>query len=124
MIIANSSLKTLDNSGASLVGCIQVKKKYGRVAKIGSLIIVSIKKLRNNTNKKFVRKGNIFLAVLVQTKKKIIRKNNVGLSFFSNSVILVNKQLKPISTRVSGLVSKELKSKKFMKIVSMSVGMV
>jgi ribosomal protein L14 len=74
MIIANSSLKTLDNSGASLVGCIQVKKKYGRVAKIGSLIIISIKKLRNNTNKKFVRKGNIFLAVLVQTKKKIIRK--------------------------------------------------
>jgi large subunit ribosomal protein L14 len=121
--LPNSLLKTSDNSGALVVSCIKIKKQYGKVGKIGSLLVVSIKKLRKNKQKKKLKKGTILLAVLIRTRKEHIRRNNVKFSFFTNSVVLVNKQLKPISTRIIGLLPKELRTDKYMKIISMSSGL-
>jgi len=123
MILSSSLLKTTDNSGALIVSCIKVKKQHGKVGKIGSLIVVSVKKLRTNKQMKTIKKGSILLAIIVRTKKKKIRKNNLEFLFFTNSVILVNKQLKPISTRIIGLLPKELRTDKYMKIISMSAGL-
>jgi large subunit ribosomal protein L14 len=123
MILPNSLLKTSDNSGALVVSCIKIKKQYVKVGKIGSLLVVSIKKLRKNKQKKKLKKGTILLAVLIRTRKEHIRRNNVKFSFFTNSVVLVNKQLKPISTRIIGLLPKELRTDKYMKIISMSSGL-
>ncbi len=86
-------------------------------------MVVSIKKLRKNKQKKKLKKGTILLAVLIRTRKEHIRRNNVKFSFFTNSVVLVNKQLKPISTRIIGLLPKELRTDKYMKIISMSSGL-
>jgi len=123
MILTNSLLKISDNSGAQVVSCIKVKKQYGKAGKIGSLFVASVKKLRINKQKKNLKKGNIVLAVLIRTRKAQTRKNNLKFSFQTNSAILVNKQLKPISTRILGLLPKELRIEKYMKIISLSVGL-
>jgi len=87
------------------------------------LLLVSVKRLRKSGKKK-IRRGSIVLAVLIRTKRKVRRNNNLEFFFDSNSVLVVNKQLKPLSTRILGLVPRELRSEKFMKIVSMSSGLV
>jgi large subunit ribosomal protein L14 len=86
--------------------------------------LVSVKRLRKSGKKKKIRRGSIVLAVLIRTRKKARRKNNLEFFFDVNSVLVVSKQLKPLSTRISGLVPRELRSEKFMKIISMSAGLV
>jgi large subunit ribosomal protein L14 len=124
MIQVKSYLKTADNSGATIVQCIKIRKQYQKLRKIGTLLLVSVKKLRKSKKKNKIRRGSILLAVLIRTKRKTKRKNNLEFFFSTNSVLLVNKQLKPLSTRVLGLVPRELRSEKLMKIVSMSAGLV
>ena len=126
MIQQESILKVADNSGAKTVKCIKVlggfKKRY---AKIGDLIVVSIKHLRNkskNTSK--VLKNKVFKALVINLKT--VTKTKDGSSFKSNcnSVILLNKQGNPIGTRILSPIPKKLKKKKFMKIVSLSTGII
>jgi large subunit ribosomal protein L14 len=124
MIQVKSYLKTADNSGATVVQCIKIRKQYQRLRKIGMLLLVSVKGLRKSGKEKKIRRGSIVLAVLIRTRKKARRKNNLEFFFDVNSVLVVNKQLKPLSTRISGLVPRELRSEKFMKIISMSAGLV
>ena len=126
MIQQQTILKVADNSGAKTVKCIKVlggfKKRY---AKLGDIIVVSVQQLRNKSKKTSkVSKGEVFRALVVRTKKKYRKKD--GSSFFlqENAVALINKQGNPIGTRILGPIPKILKKTKFMKFVSLSIGLI
>lgn len=126
MIQQQTILKVADNSGAKTVKCIKVlggfKKRY---AKLGDIIVVSVQQLRNKSKKTSkVSKGEVFRALVVRTKKQHKRKD--GSSFFlqENAVALINKQGNPIGTRILGPIPKMLKKTKFMKFVSLSIGLI
>lgn len=126
MIQQESILKVADNSGAKTVKCIKVlggfKRRY---ANLGDLIIVSVQQLRNkskSTSK--VLKGGVFRALVVRTKKRYKKKDGSVFLLEENAVALINKQGNPIGTRILGPIPKVLKKKKFMKFVSLSVGLI
>lgn len=114
MIQQQTILKVADNSGAKSVKCIKILKGFNRrFAFLSDIIIVSVQKLRNkarSTSK--VQKGDIHKAVIIRTKKKTKRKDGTIIFFKSNAVSLVNKQGKPIASRVIGPVPKKLKKKR------------
>ena len=118
MIQQESRLKIADNSGAKEVLCIRVlggtKKRY---ASLGDKIVVSIKNALPNGN---VKKGSVSNAVVVRTKKEIKRKDGSYIRFEDNAAILLNENDEPRGTRVFGPVARELRQKKFMKIVSLA----
>jgi large subunit ribosomal protein L14 len=126
MIQQQTILKVTDNSGAKTVKCIKVlggfKKRY---AKLGDIVVVSVQQLRNKSKKTSkVSKGEVFRALVVRTKKRYRKKD--GSSFFlqENAVALINKQGNPIGTRILGPIPKILKKTKFMKFVSLSIGLI
>lgn len=126
MIQQQTILKVADNSGAKTVKCIKVlggfKKRY---AKLGDIIVVSVQQLRNKSKKTSkVSKGEVFRALVVRTKKKYKKKD--GSSFFlqENAIALINKQGNPVGTRILGPLPKILKKTKFMKFVSLSIGLI
>nr|YP_010133813.1 ribosomal protein L14 [Fistulifera saprophila]QWM93303.1 ribosomal protein L14 [Fistulifera saprophila] len=126
MIQQQTILKVSDNSGAKTVRCIRVlggfRKKY---AKLGDNIIVSVQQLRNkskNTSK--VKKGEVYKALIIRTKVPYKKKDGSQMWFGENSVVLVNKQENPVSTRIIGPLPKLLKKKKFQKFISMSSGLI
>ena len=126
MIQQQTLLKVADNSGAKTVKCIKVlggfKKRYAR---LGDIIVVSVKQLRNKSKKTSkVVKGGVFHALVIKTKVKYKKKD--GSTFFlqENSVTLINKQGTPIGTRILGPVPKVLKKKKFMKFINIANGLV
>jgi large subunit ribosomal protein L14 len=126
MIQQETILKVADNSGAKTVKCIKVlggfKKRY---ANLGDVIIVSVRQLRNKSKKTSkVLKGGVFRALVVRTKNKYKKKDGSLFSLQDNSVVLINKQGNPIGTRILGPIPKILKKKKFMKFVSLSVGLI
>merc|ERR1711966_428634 len=104
MIQQQTILKVTDNSGAKTVKCIKVLTGFKRrFAVLGDTIIVSIQKLRNKarlTSK--VRKGEVHKAVIIRTKNKTIKKDGTVMFFQTNAVSLINKQGKPIASRVVG----------------------
>lgn len=118
MIQMQSNLSVADNSGARQVMCIKVlggaKKRYAHVADI---IKVSIK---DAIPRGKVKKGEVYNAVVVRTRKGIKRNDGSLVRFDTNAVILLNNQLQPIGTRVFGPVPRELRSERFMKIVSLA----
>ena len=118
MIQQESRLKIADNSGAKEVLCIRVlggtKKRY---ASLGDKIVVTIKNALPNGN---VKKGSVSNAVVVRTKKEIKRKDVSYIRFEDNAAILLNENDEPRGTRVFGPVARELRQKKFMKIVSLA----
>ena len=118
MIQQESKLRIADNSGAKEVLCIRVlggtKKRY---ATLGDKIVVTIKNALPNCN---VKKGSISNAVVVRTKKEIRRKDGSYIRFEDNAAILLNENDEPRGTRVFGPVARELRQKKFMKIVSLA----
>jgi len=126
MIQHQSLLKVADNSGAKTVKCIKVLGGYKRkLAYSGNVIIVSVQNLRNkfkSTSK--VKKGDVYSAVILRLKKKAVRKDGSTLVTNENSVALINKLNQPLSTRVFGPISKELRGQKFMKIASLSPGFI
>ena len=98
------------------------KKRY---AKLGDIVVVSVQQLRNKSKKTSkVSKGEVFRALVVRTKKRYRKKD--GSSFFlqENAVALINKQGNPIGTRILGPIPKILKKTKFMKFVSLSIGLI
>jgi len=129
MIQQQTILKVADNSGAKIVQCIKVlggyKKKY---AKLGDIIVVSIKQLRNrskSTSK--VKKGDVCKALVIRTSINQ-RKKDGSYNFFnkklSNAAILINKKGNPVATRVTEPIPVLLKKKQFMKFVSISPGLI
>jgi large subunit ribosomal protein L14 len=126
MIQQESILKVADNSGAKIVKCIKVlggfKKRY---ANLGDIIVISVQQLRNKSKKTSkVLKGGVFRALVIRTKNKYKRKDGSLFVLQENAVALINKQGNPIGTRILGPLPKVLKKKKFMKFVSLSVGLV
>jgi len=126
MIQQRTILKVSDNSGAKTVRCIKVlggfKKKY---AKLGDIIVVSIQQLRNkskNTSK--VKKREVYQALIIRTCCGYKRNTNIKYNFFDNSVVLLNKQKNPIGTRILGPIPRDLKKKKYQKIISISNGII
>jgi len=125
MIQTQTLLKVSDNSGGKLVRCIKVLKKGGnpKIANIGDIIVVSVQTIRSrNRLTSKVKKGDVLYAVVVKTKAGLKRKFGSFLTFTLNSVVLLTKQKKPLGTRVFGAVPKELREKKFSKIISLASG--
>ena len=126
MIQQQTILKVADNSGAKTVKCIKILTGFNRrFAVLGDIIIVSIQKLRNkarSTSK--VQKGEIYKAMIIRTKNKTVKKDGTVIFFQSNVVSLINKQGKPIASRIIGPVSKSLKKKKFIKLITLSSGFI
>jgi large subunit ribosomal protein L14 len=124
MIQQQTILKVADNSGAKSVKCIKVLGGFKRkVAVLGNIIIVSVQELRNksrNTSK--VLKGEVYKAIVVRTKRKVIKKDSSLFFFNENAVSLINKQGKPIATRIIGPLPKFLRTNKFIKMASITSG--
>ena len=118
MIQTESNLMVADNSGAKRVQCIKVlggsKRRY---ASVGDVIVVSIKEAAPRGK---VKKGDVHRAVLVRTRKEIRRVDGSAIRFDSNAAVLINKQEEPIGTRIFGPVTRELRGKSFMKIISLA----
>lgn len=118
MIQMQTRLKVADNSGAREVQCLKVlggsKRRY---ASIGDIIVVSVKDALPNSK---VKKGDVAKAVIVRTTHKLRRADGSYLRFDDNSAVLINAALEPIGTRIFGPVARELRAKKFVKIVSLA----
>ena len=118
MIQMSSVLDVADNSGAKKVYCIKVlggsRRRY---ASVGDIIVVSIREAIPNSK---VKKGEVARAVVVRTAKQIARPDGSAIRFDGNSAVLVNKENEPIGTRIFGPVARELRAKRFMKIVSLA----
>lgn len=118
MIQMQSMLDIADNSGARRVQCIKVlggsKRRY---AGVGDIIKVSIKEAIPRGR---VKKGDVFNAVVVRTRKGVRRPDGSLIRFDSNAAVLLNNQLQPVGTRIFGPVTRELRTEKFMKIISLA----
>jgi large subunit ribosomal protein L14 len=118
MIQQQSNLEVADNSGARRVMCIKVlggsKRKF---ASVGDVIVVSVKEAIPRGK---VKKGEVHRAVIVRTRRDIHRPDGSTIRFDKNAAVLVSKQNEPIGTRIFGPVTRELRAKSFMKIVSLA----
>ncbi|MBM4388208.1 MAG: 50S ribosomal protein L14, partial [Deltaproteobacteria bacterium] len=118
MIQQESILLSADNSGAKRTMCIRVlggsTRRYGTV---GDIIVASVKEA---IPKAKVKKGDVVKAVIVRTKKEVSRPDGSYIKFDENAAVLINEQREPVGTRIFGPVARELRAKKFMKIVSLA----
>jgi large subunit ribosomal protein L14 len=118
MIQMQTILDVADNSGAKKVGCIKIlggtRRRY---AGLGDIIVVSVKDAIPNSK---IKKGEVVKAVIVRTKKEVGRPDGSFIKFDDNSAVLINPQGDPIGTRIFGPVARELRAKRFMKIVSLA----
>ena len=118
MIQMQTNLDVADNSGARRVQCIKVLGGSHRtIATVGDVIVVSIKEAIPRGR---VKKGDVHRAVIVRTAKEIRRPDGTAIRFDRNAAVLINKQDEPIGTRIFGPVTRELRAKKFMKIISLA----
>lgn len=118
MIQAESRLTVADNSGAKEVMCIKVLGgSKRRFASVGDVIVVTVKDAMPRGR---VKKGDIHRAVIVRTAKELHRPDGSTIKFDSNAAVLINKQNEPIGTRIFGPVVRELRAKRFMKIISLA----
>ncbi len=119
MIQHMTELDVADNSGAKRVCCIKVlggsKRRY---ASVGDVIVVSIKEAIPRSSK--VKKGDVKKAVVVRTKKSLQRDDGSTIRFDNNSAVIINEQGEPLGTRIFGPVARELRGKKYMKIISLA----
>jgi large subunit ribosomal protein L14 len=118
MIQQESVLEVADNSGARKVACIRVlggtRRRY---ATIGDVIVVAVKDAIPNAR---VKKGDVRRAVVVRTAKAIGRRDGSYIKFDDNAAVLIDAQREPVGTRIFGPVARELRAKRFMKIVSLA----
>ena len=118
MIITETKLNVADNSGAKLVQCIKVLGgSHRRSASIGDVIVVSVKEAIPNGK---VKAGEVTRAVVVRTKKGVSRQDGSTIRFDKNSAVLLTKEGEPIGTRIFGPVTRELRLKRFTKIISLA----
>ncbi len=118
MIQMGTVLDVADNSGAKKVGCINIMGgSSGQYGGLGDVITASVKEaLPDGT----VKKGEVVKAVIVRTRKAQRRKDGSYIRFDTNSAVLIDAQREPVGTRVFGPVARELREKRFMKIVSLA----
>lgn len=118
MVQVQTVLDVADNSGARKVMCIKVlggsKRRY---ASVGDVIVVAVKEAIPNAK---VKKGDVAKAVIVRTAKEIGRSDGSYIRFDNNSAVLVDNQHEPIGTRIFGPVARELRAKRFLKIISLA----
>ena len=118
MVQQETILDVADNSGARRVLCIKVlggsRRRY---ASVGDVIVVSVKEAIPNAK---VKKGDVMKAVIVRTTKEIGRSDGSYIKFDTNSAVLLDNQREPIGTRIFGPVARELRAKRFMKILSLA----
>jgi large subunit ribosomal protein L14 len=118
MIQTETRLQAADNSGAKTLYCIRVlggsRRRYAR---IGDIIVVSVKEAIPHAK---VKNGDVMRAVVVRTKKELRRPDGSYIKFDDNSAVLINQHGEPIGTRIFGPVARELRAKKFMKIISLA----
>ena len=118
MIQIETVLDVADNSGAKRVACIKVlggsRRRY---AALGDVIIVAVQEAIPSAK---VKKGEVARAVVVRTRREYQRPDGTYIKFDTNSAVLINKDNEPIGTRIFGPVARELRSKKFMKIISLA----
>ena len=118
MIQAETRLKVADNSGARKVACIKVlggsKRRY---AHLGDVIVCSVKEAIPNGQ---VKKGDVVRAVIVRTAKEVPRRDGSYIKFDTNAAVIVNAQNEPVGTRIFGPVARELRARRFMKIISLA----
>ena len=118
MIQPESTLQVADNSGARKVACIRVLGGSGRkYASIGDIIVVSVKDAIPNAR---VKRGEVRRAVVVRTKKGVPRPDGSYIRFDDNAAVLLDTQREPVGTRIFGPVARELRGRKFMKIISLA----
>jgi large subunit ribosomal protein L14 len=118
MIQSLTVLEVADNSGAKVVQCIKVlggsRRRY---AGLGDIIVVSVKEALPGSK---VKKGDTARAVIVRTKREYRRPDGSYIKFDKNSAVLITPQLEPVGTRIFGPVARELRGKRFMKIISLA----
>lgn len=118
MIQLKSLLEVADNSGARKVVCVKVlggsRRRY---ASVGDIIVVAVREATPNSK---IAKGSVHKAVVVRTAKAVSREDGSYIRFDDNSAVLINDSQEPIGTRIFGPVARELRAKKFMKIVSLA----
>jgi large subunit ribosomal protein L14 len=118
MIQVQTFLDVADNSGAKLVQCVKVlggsRRRY---AGLGDIIVVSIKEALPDSK---VKKGDTAKAVVVRVKREVRRPDGSYIRFDTNSAVMLNAQKEPLGTRIFGPVARELRGRKFMKIVSLA----
>jgi large subunit ribosomal protein L14 len=118
MVQSETVLDVADNSGARRVLCIKVlggsRRRY---ASVGDVIVVSVKEAIPNAK---VKKGDVLKAVIVRTAKEVGRADGSFIRFDTNSAVLIDNQQEPIGTRIFGPVARELRAKRFMKILSLA----
>jgi|TARA_B100002019_G_C21274763_1_gene604707 large subunit ribosomal protein L14 len=118
MIQTESYLEVADNSGARRVMCIKVLGgSHRRYARVGDIIKVTVKEAIPRGK---VKKGQVMNAVVVRTKKGVRRTDGSLIRFDDNAAVLLNQSLAPIGTRIFGPVTRELRSERFMKIISLA----
>ncbi|CAN0414180.1 unnamed protein product [Discosporangium mesarthrocarpum] len=118
MIIPESNLEVADNSGARRVQCIRIlggsKRRW---ATVGDVIVVSVKEAIPRGR---VKKGDVHRAVIVRTSKEIRRADGTSIRFDRNAAVLLNNANEPIGTRIFGPVTRELRARRYMKIISLA----
>lgn len=118
MIQLKSVLDVADNSGAKKVVCVKVlggsKRRY---ATVGDVIVVAVREAIPSSK---IQKGSVHKAVIVRTAKEVLREDGSYIKFDDNSAVLINQTKEPIGTRIFGPVARELRNKKFMKIISLA----
>jgi large subunit ribosomal protein L14 len=118
MIQEHTNLEVADNSGAKKLRCFKVlggsRRRY---ASIGDVIVCSVREAAPDSN---VKKGTVVKAVIVRTTKEVAREDGSYIKFDGNAAVLINAQNEPIGTRIFGAVGRELRAKRFMKIVSLA----
>lgn len=118
MIIPESNLEVADNSGARRVQCIRIiggsKRRW---ASVGDIIIVTVKEAIPRGR---VKKGDVHRAVIVRTSKEVRRQDGTSIRFDRNAAVLLNNANEPIGTRIFGPVTRELRARQYMKIISLA----
>lgn len=126
MLQVQSLFRVCDNSGAKTVRCIKVlggfKRKY---AVVGDLIVVSVRRVKQHKKKKIkIKEGDVVRAVIVRSKAITKRRNYSQFKWKENAVVVLASRTKPFATRIIGPVSREIRLTKFMKLASLSSGLV
>ncbi len=117
MIQMGTILEVADNSGAKKIACIHLRGALGQYGRLGDVITASVKEAVPDGT---VKKGQVVKAVIVRTVKAHKRRDGSYIRFDTNAAVLINDQQEPIGTRVFGPVARELRERKFMKIVSLA----
>ncbi len=118
MIREQTRLEVADNSGARQVECIRVLGgSKRRTASVGDIIVVAVKDAIPDRR---VKKGDVHKAVIVRTAKEVRRNDGTAIRFDKNAAVIINKDNEPIGTRIFGPVTRELRAKQFMKIISLA----